>query len=336
MSPIEKYQDDTQQSINDFYNACNALVDCHYLNAVNNIQEILKKIAASKKLYELFGKICNGFDLDKQILQQRQEDGNGLSYLVMPTDPTRCAAFVFRLLMQIDTKESLENFLRENYCNIDFWSQFNGIAKSIIPAFLTATKLLLDNPDKINPVNDTQEQEEEIIEYKQVFIDIEEPTPAYDPVQTPFQPHNQQPYQHSPQFQYVDPQQNQLYPTQTAPMEYNLQPNLQPSQSIPPMPQSNSMYSEEQPTTFSRPQPAELLEDIIMRLSLTIQQTPQLNKEMQNSLVQQIEDLVLAYQTKNQSMIDHHKAIFFNFTHQMGIAHLFTNYITELDNLQLA
>jgi len=161
MIQLEKYQDDTISSINDFYKACDILTDSHYLNAVNNIVNVLKCIVASKRLYQLFGKICNGFDLAMQINQLRVEDETGASYLVVPSDPTRTAAFVFRLLMEIDTKDRLDEFLKTNYMRLNYWNNFDAFAKNIIPAFKTATMYLLNNPDKINVVVDTIEVEEE-------------------------------------------------------------------------------------------------------------------------------------------------------------------------------
>jgi len=154
MNQLEKYQDDSLQSVNEFSVACDLLSESHYLDAIKHIAGVLKSIVASKRLYALFGTICNGFDLTQQIAFLQTKDEKGVGYIAMPSDPTRCAAFGFRLLLSIDQKDTLNDFLRANFAHIDFWNNFDGIAKSIVPPFKTATLHLLNNPDKINVIVD--------------------------------------------------------------------------------------------------------------------------------------------------------------------------------------
>lgn len=93
--------------LGEFLSACESLKNCKYVLAESKIAALLKSIADNKQLYSMFAASLYGFDYSKTF---GSCVNNGT--FVLPTEPKKAIALVFRILMDIDSgKIELRNFL---------------------------------------------------------------------------------------------------------------------------------------------------------------------------------------------------------------------------------
>lgn len=99
-----------EKSIGNFKNAMNALIESKYILADQKVGDVLKAIASSRLLYELFEHVTKDFDYAtfKSVCFLNGEDGRGK--FSMPKKDEDVLAFVFLLLMEIDSRR--EDILR--------------------------------------------------------------------------------------------------------------------------------------------------------------------------------------------------------------------------------
>lgn len=114
-SAMEKCMEEKYEKIRLFLNACDELIRGSFVFAEKKIPEVLKALAESGELCELFSAVTKGFDFPAAKRSYlRVEGGRGRAYL--PTERREVLAFVFCLLVELDEgKLHLNDFLLDYF-----------------------------------------------------------------------------------------------------------------------------------------------------------------------------------------------------------------------------
>lgn len=96
---------DANAKIERFINACNELISGKFILADTKISELLKSVAASKQLTELFTAVTERFDFTsakRDYLRFPAEQGAAHGVVYLPQERGDILAFVFCLLVEFD------------------------------------------------------------------------------------------------------------------------------------------------------------------------------------------------------------------------------------------
>ena len=154
-SEVEKAKIDT------FYNACDDLIGGKFILSNIKITAILKTIASSDTLYNLFSRCMNGFNFTDEF--NKATNGESKSKFDMPKEDTKIIAFVFCLLLQVDNKKiNLQNFVKEYFFNPDGYNiSYANFAKVVLIPFKEAMHRQLDEPEEETYVEPVVEENDE-------------------------------------------------------------------------------------------------------------------------------------------------------------------------------
>jgi hypothetical protein len=124
--------DASDDCVAEFERACSELSVAKYILAEQKIAQLLQVIAKSKNLYALMGACMQGFDFGAELIKAKTPQG-----LVAPSEPKKQIAFVFCLLLSIDTKQTdFEKFLHTFYGGEDNANaEFSEFARQVILPF---------------------------------------------------------------------------------------------------------------------------------------------------------------------------------------------------------
>lgn len=147
--------------LGEFITACNNIKNCKFVVAENKIAALLKAIADNKQLYSMFSAALYGFDY-KQVFA----DCIGTGGFVLPTEPKKAIALVFRILLDIDTnKMSLQNFLEAYFYSVSLNESYARFCLEVIAPFETYCKTSFMRADAL--LNDIP-QDEQLKAYEKI------------------------------------------------------------------------------------------------------------------------------------------------------------------------
>lgn len=128
--------------LGEFLSACESLKNCKYVLAESKITALLKSIADNKQLYSMFAASLYGFDYSKTFSTCVN---NGV--FVLPTEPKKAIALVFRILLDIDSgKIELRNFLEAYFYSPMINESYARFCLEIITPFRSYCSDLFTNP----------------------------------------------------------------------------------------------------------------------------------------------------------------------------------------------
>ncbi len=132
------------ESLNNFKNKTDDLIVSKYLLADTKVSEVLKTIADSKILYELFEYVTDGFDYEMYKRICMPKEGGNFS---LPKKREDILAFCFLLLMEIDAKKVDLLSLCEKYFSSPDGKQanYNNFALGVLIPFEAATLKAAEN-----------------------------------------------------------------------------------------------------------------------------------------------------------------------------------------------
>ncbi len=127
-------------AIKRFLDAANDLVTCKYAEAETQIKEVLKKIAASKELTELFVAVTQKFDYSaarRTYLRFPAAKGVSHGSAYLPSERQEILAFVFCLLVEIDagTLPLSDTLLRYFYVDGSYTASWFVFSDRVIRPF---------------------------------------------------------------------------------------------------------------------------------------------------------------------------------------------------------
>lgn len=134
-----------EKEINDFIAATNEAIDSKFIVAEKKISGVLRAVAASDRLIELFKTVTYGFDFKAAMAKACEKIGSR-GKLVMPSSPAAFLAFAFYLLLDIDNgKRSLRELLDDYYRAPSPNEQYSLFAGAVLVPFRDATEYVYYN-----------------------------------------------------------------------------------------------------------------------------------------------------------------------------------------------
>ena len=131
--------------IADFSSAMDDLITSKFILAEKRISTVLQTIAGNPALYDLFRQALVGYNYAVEFSKSRSSE-RGRPKLVLPQNQARKIAYVFCLLMEIDTgKRSLKNFLDEYFFLPRPNQSFTLFASDMLEPFKEITEYLYVN-----------------------------------------------------------------------------------------------------------------------------------------------------------------------------------------------
>lgn len=113
MNDISK---DETQKLKNFIVACNEMIDGKFILSDIKIAKILKAIAGSILLYNLFTKSLVDFNFELEMRNAKTSNRVNGGYFKMPNEHKKIIALVFCLLLEVDNKKiKLQQFITDNF-----------------------------------------------------------------------------------------------------------------------------------------------------------------------------------------------------------------------------
>lgn len=134
--------------LGEFLSACESLKNCKYVLAESKITAILKSIADNKQLYSMFAGSLYEFDYSRTFSSCVN---NGT--FVLPTEPKKAIALVFRILLDIDNgKIELRNFLEAYFYSSMINESYARFCLEIITPFQSYCRTMFAQPVMLQEV----------------------------------------------------------------------------------------------------------------------------------------------------------------------------------------
>ena len=162
--------DEEKIKLQDFFKACNEMIEGRFILSDTKVSNILKCIVKSEILYNLYSKCMNGFKFAYIFDRSKASNPNNGGYFLMPDDEKDIVAFTTCLLLEVDKKTiNLQTFVTDNFFSVDGYNiSYNNFALTVLVAYKTAVKNLLG----INEDGNLQEVDD--FEQNQISFDDEE------------------------------------------------------------------------------------------------------------------------------------------------------------------
>lgn len=129
-----------QQSIEAFSRAMDELTGTTYLLAEKKITAVLKTVAVSQPLMELFSYCSEGFDYDTEKRKYFVKGDNIEGKFLLPPDSRAIIALCFCLLYKIDSKEvDYLKFLSDYFCSSDLSLAYKRFCAELLKPFKVET-----------------------------------------------------------------------------------------------------------------------------------------------------------------------------------------------------
>lgn len=134
-----------EKEITDFIEAANHAIDGKSIVAEKRISSLLRTIAASDRLIEVFKTVTRNYDFRTEFNRACDKVGSR-GKLVMPSTPAAFLAFAFCLLMEIDAgKRSLRELVDEFYRAPNANEQYAMFASAVLVPFRDVTEYVFYN-----------------------------------------------------------------------------------------------------------------------------------------------------------------------------------------------
>ncbi len=151
--------------IKDFFVACNEMIDGRFILSDIKIARILKSIANSEVLYDLFAKCLINFNFKaefKKAIVSNQVNGG---YFVLPTDEKQIVALVFCFLLEVDKgKMNLQTFVNDNFYSPDGYNiSYSNFSINVLVPFKNSVMNLL-NVDENGELQDGESEAQQLPE----------------------------------------------------------------------------------------------------------------------------------------------------------------------------
>lgn len=162
-----------REHLKDFFSACNEMIDGRFILSDIKIAKILKSIANSEVLYDLFAKCLINFNFRTEFKKAQVTNKVNGGYFVLPNEESQIVALVFCFLLEVDKgKINLQNFVNENFFSPDGYNiSYSNFSLNVLVPFKNSVKNLLD-VDENGVLQNSQPQEVEE-EATQIEIPVE-------------------------------------------------------------------------------------------------------------------------------------------------------------------
>lgn len=137
---MERLGREENAKINEFFGALEEMIAGKFILADTKIQKILKCIATSSVLYDIFGKCMVGFHFKEEFAKSTN------TTFTLPEGTQKQIAYVFCFMLEIDNKQlSLQNFITEHFYHKDgYHESYHNFSLTMLVPFRDGVKALID------------------------------------------------------------------------------------------------------------------------------------------------------------------------------------------------
>ena len=166
------------EKVLDFYNACTDLQNAKLLLADAKIGKILKCITASSELFAAVGECLVNFNFETEFRKAQVQRESKNLYFALPSDRSKLVALVFNILSSCDTHQlDLHALIRDFFTNDSddmSYGFLNFVHKIVFPFRDALCSMVGFGDDEQEPVEDEEEETCEVCEDDECEIDEED------------------------------------------------------------------------------------------------------------------------------------------------------------------
>lgn len=164
-----KYPESENIKIKNFFDACNEMIQGRFILSDIKISKILKAIANSEVLYNLFAEVLSDFKFKEEFENAKTPNKVNGGYFAVPEQDEKIVALVFCILLEVDNqKMNLQNFVNDYFYSPEGYNiSYSNFSLSVLVPFKNAVLNLLGCNEDGTPINEEEEEvepEEEEIE----------------------------------------------------------------------------------------------------------------------------------------------------------------------------
>ena len=166
-----RYPETEIVKIKNFFDACNEMIQGRFILSDIKISKILKAIANSQVLYDLFASVLSDFKFKEEFENAKTNNKVNGGYFSIPENDERIIALVFCLLLEVDNqKMNLQNFVNDYFYSPEGYNiSYSNFSLSVLVPFKNAVLNLLD----CNEDGTYVEEEEEVEEVEEPETEVE-------------------------------------------------------------------------------------------------------------------------------------------------------------------
>ena len=141
-----------KENLKQFFDACDEMIDGMFILSDVKIARILKCVAKSEVLYDLFAKCLVHFNFNNEFQSALTSNKVNGGYFVLPTEEKKIVALVFCFLLEVDKgKMNLQNFVNDNFFSPDGYNiSYSNFSLNVLVPFKNSVKNLLNVDDEGN------------------------------------------------------------------------------------------------------------------------------------------------------------------------------------------
>ncbi len=166
-----RYPETEIVKIKNFFDACNEMIQGRFILSDIKISKILKAIANSQVLYDLFASVLSDFKFKEEFENAKTNNKINGGYFSIPEQDEKKIALVFCLLLEVDNqKMNLQNFVNDYFYSPEGYNiSYSNFSLSVLVPFKNAVLNLLD----CNEDGTYVEEEDEVEEVEEPETEVE-------------------------------------------------------------------------------------------------------------------------------------------------------------------
>ncbi len=159
-----RYPETENVKIKTFFDACNEMIQGRFILSDIKISKILKAIANSQVLYELFATVLSDFKFKEEFENAKTSNKVNGGYFAVPEQDEDIIALVFCLLLEVDNqKMNLQNFVNDYFYSPEGYNiSYSNFSLSVLVPFKNSVLELLNCNEDGTPREVEEEVEEEV------------------------------------------------------------------------------------------------------------------------------------------------------------------------------
>lgn len=170
-----KYPESENIKIKNFFDACNEMIQGRFILSDIKISKILKAIANSEVLYNLFAEVLSDFKFKEEFENAKTPNKVNGGYFAVPEQDEKIVALVFCILLEVDNqKMNLQNFVNDYFYSPEGYNiSYSNFSLSVLVPFKNAVLNLLGCNEDGTPIKEEEEEvepEEEEPNHKQKIL----------------------------------------------------------------------------------------------------------------------------------------------------------------------
>lgn len=157
-----KYPESENIKIKNFFDACNEMIQGRFILSDIKISKILKAIANSEVLYNLFAEVLSDFKFKEEFENAKTPNKVNGGYFAVPEQDEKIVALVFCILLEVDNqKMNLQNFVNDYFYSPEGYNiSYSNFSLSVLVPFKNAVLNLLGCNEDGTPINEEEEEVE--------------------------------------------------------------------------------------------------------------------------------------------------------------------------------